>query len=88
MIRAVNKGKYLFLLAGLGLGLLVLLACTSGNGTPIPTTQPQESQSAPETDLAQLLAAVNRLGESGTLGQQISRTQAGGTLSRAGATWC
>ena len=81
MIRAIRKGKHLILLAGLGLGLLVLLACTSGNSTPIPTAQSQQSQSAPGTDLSQLLAAVNRLGESSALGQQISRSQSVGTTS-------
>ena len=79
MLRAINKGKHLFLLAGLGLGLLLLLACTSGNGTPTPSALPQESQSASGTDLSQLLAAVNRLGESGTFGQEISRSQSIGT---------
>ena len=81
MKRAFNKGKQLFLLAGLGLGLLVLLACTSGNGTPISTDQTQGSQSTTGTDLSQLLAAVSSLSESGALGQQISRSQSGGTLS-------
>ena len=81
MIRAFNKGKQLFLLAGLGLGLLVLLACTSGGGTPIPTDQPEGSQSTPGTDLSQVLAAVNSLSESGALGQDISRSQSFGTVS-------
>ena len=79
MLRAINKGKHQFLLAGLGLGLLLLLACTSGNGTPAPSALPQESQSASGTDLSQLLAAVNRLGESGALVQEISRSQSIGT---------
>ena len=83
MIRAVNNGKRLFVLAGLGLGLLVLLACTSGNGTPVSTAQSQESQSATGTDLSQLLAAVGSLSESGTLGQQISRLQSSGTPSNS-----
>ena len=88
MIRAIGKGRHLFLLAGLGLGLLVLLACASDNGTPIPTAQSQETQSAPGTDLSQLLAAVNRLGESGTLGQQISSLQSGGTpFSNNSGVW-
>ena len=86
MIKAVNKGRHLFILFGLGLGLLVLLACTSGDATPIPTAQSQESQSTPGTDLSQLLAAVSSLGESGALGQQISRLQSGsaGTSNSTG----
>jgi uncharacterized protein YggE len=81
MIRAIIKGKQLFLLAGLALGMMALLACTSGSGTPIPAEQPKGSQGAPGTDLSQLLAAVNTLSESGALGQQISRSQIGGSLS-------
>ena len=81
MKRVVNQGKHLFLLAGLGLWLLVLLACTSDSGTTDPTAQPQGSQIAPGTDLSQLLAAISGLGESGTLGQVISRAQSVGTPS-------
>lgn len=81
MKRAANKWKQLFLLAGLGVGLLVLLACTTGNGTPIPTDQSEGSQDATGTDLNQLLAALDSVSESGTLAQQISRLQSGGTIS-------
>ena len=83
MKRAANKWKQLFLLAGLGLGLLVLLACTSSDGTPVSTDQSQGSQNATGTDLNQLLAALDSVSESGTLAQQISRLQSGGTFSNS-----
>ncbi|PKB79841.1 MAG: hypothetical protein BZY88_11410 [SAR202 cluster bacterium Io17-Chloro-G9] len=81
MIRAIKKGKHFFLLAGLGLSLLVLLACTSGDGTPLPADQGRGSQNATGTDISQLLAAFDRLGESSALGQAISRSQSVGALS-------
>ena len=60
MIRAIKRGKHIFILAGLALGLFALLACGSEAATPVATAQAPsgEAEAQPVPDLASILSTL------------------------------